>query len=196
MLDFKIRRLDNIKFSYQDLLAYYNTIKQDYQHMKWIPPSDMADMAYCWSIQTKMKDPTRPCSPYHWPGDREEDFNSTFDTPTELVFGFAKRVIDIFPDVKQTVITVHTPGTKLPWHTDAETFLEDHWKIHLPIETNSQSYFQYDDEEFVLEAGHAYLVNTSINHATDNRGLTERAHLIFKVPVRAIPDILSNTYEI
>jgi hypothetical protein len=196
MLNFKIRRLDNIKFSYQELLDYYHTIKSNYQHMKWTPPTDMSDMAYCWSIQTKMKDPSIPCSPYHWPGDDEKDFNSDFDTPTDMLFGFGQKILDTFSKVKQTVITVHRPGTKLPWHIDSETYLEDHWKIHLPIETNHQSYFQYEGEEFVLAAGHAYLVNTSINHATDNRGTTERAHLIFKVPVTTIPDILNNQYEI
>jgi len=195
MLNFKIKRLDNIKFDHAELLAYYHTLKQDYRHMMWKPPpGEFAELICSWAIQTKMKNPALPCNPYHLPGDNPADFNNDFDTPTELIFGFSKKILDTFPDVKQTVITVHYPGTVLPWHTDTEEYLEDHYKIHIPIETNNQSYFQYRDEEFVLKTGHAYLVNTEIDHATDNRGITERAHLIFKVPTRCIDGILNTEY--
>lgn len=197
MLDFKIQRLDNVKFNHAELVAYYHTLKHDYDHMKWqAPPGEFSDLAYSWAIQTKMKDATRPCSPYHLPTDDPNDFIGDFDRPTELVFGFGKKIIDAFPEVKQTVITVHYPGSKLPWHIDVEESLKDHWKIHIPIETNNLSYFLYEDEKFVLEAGHAYLANTSINHATDNQGTTERAHLIFKIPVSHVDTILSTEYTL
>ena len=195
MLDFKIQRLNNVKFNHTELVAYYQTLKHNYPHMKWqAPPGEFSDLAYSWAIQTKMKDATRPCSPYHLPTDDPNDFIGDFDSPTELVFGFGKKIIDTFPEVKQTVITVHYPGSKLPWHIDVEESLEDHWKIHIPIETNDLSYFQYKDEEFVLQIGYAYLVNTSIDHATDNRGTTERAHLIFKIPAKFVDDILNTEY--
>lgn len=195
MLDFKIKRLDNIKFDHAELVDYYLILKQNYQHMMWEPPpGEFQDLICSWAIQTKMKNPSLPCNPYHLPGETPTDFNNDFDTPTELIFGFASKILKSFPDVKQTVITVHHPGTTLPWHIDNEEYLEDHYKIHIPIETNSQSYFQYRDEEIVLHPGYAYLVNTSIDHATDNRGITERAHLIFKVPTRCIDLILNTEY--
>ena len=196
MFNFKVKRLDNFKFSQAELLKYYRTIKEDFQDLKWQPPGSMAAQAYSWAIQTKMLDVTKPCSPYHWPGDNPADFNSDFDTPTKLVFGFGAKILAHFPQAKQLVITVHAPGTQLPWHTDAETYLEDHWKIHLPIETNQHSLFQYEDEDFVLEAGSAYLVNTSLTHATYNQGTTERAHLIFKIPVSIVHDVITKQYEI
>jgi hypothetical protein len=197
MLNFKIKRLDNIKFDHTELVAYYHTLKQHYQHLVWVaPPGEFADLAYSWAIQTKMKDPTKPCSPYHLPSDHTDDFAGNFDTPTELIFGFGKKIIDRFPQVKQTVITVHYPGSKLPWHIDTEEHLADHCKIHIPIETNNLSYFLYEGEKFVLETGHAYLVNTGINHATDNQGATERAHLIFKIPVSCVDDILNTEYTV
>jgi hypothetical protein len=195
MLDFKIQRLDNVKFNHAELIAYYHTLKHDYDHMKWqATTGEFSDLAYSWAIQTKMKDATRPCSPYHLPTDDPNEFIGDFDRPTELIFGFGKKIIDAFPEVKQTVITVHYPGSKLPWHIDAEEYLSDHWKIHIPIETNNFSYFLYEGEKFVLETGHAYLVNTSINHATDNQGTTERAHLIFKIPVSHVDAILNTEY--
>lgn len=196
MLDFKIKRLDNVKFSLAELTDYYHEIKRNYQHLKWTPPGDMSEQAYSWAIQTKLKDPTQPCGPYHWPGEDTSEFNNNYDTPTAMIFGFAQRVIELFPEVKQTNITTHAPGTAIAFHIDQELELEDHFKIHFPIETNEQSYFQFDGQEFHLEAGHAYLVNTGIPHGTDNRGTTERAHLIFKIPVRRIDEILSKDYEI
>lgn len=196
MLDFKIKRLDNIKFSMKDLENYYQELKDNYQHLKWKPPGDMAGQAYSWAIQTKLSDPTLPCGPYHWPGEDTSQFNNRYDTPTEMVFGFAQRILELFPEAKQMNLTTHAPGTSIAFHIDSELELEDHYKIHLPIETNSGSFFQFEGQEFNLELGHAYLVNTGIPHGTDNRGTTERAHLIFKIPVRTVTEILNTAYEI
>lgn len=196
MLNFKIRRLDNVKFSVNELVEYYNIIKQDYQHMKWVPPGQMAKQAYSWAIQTKLKDPTQPCGPYHWPGEDTSQFNNNYDTPTEMIFGFGKKVIDLFPGVKQTNITTHAPGTIIEFHIDTELELEPHVKVHIPIETNSSSFLQFDDEEFHLEVGYAYLVNTGIIHGTNNKGSTERAHLIFKIPLSKVSELLTTHYEI
>ena len=34
-MNFKIKKLDNIKFSHKELVEYYEKIKQEYQHLKW-----------------------------------------------------------------------------------------------------------------------------------------------------------------
>ena len=195
-MDFKIKKLDNVKFSFKELEAYYHEIKRNYQKLKWTPPGEMSSQAYSWAIQTKLQDPTQPCGPYHWPGEDTSTFNNRYDTPTELIFGFGEKIISVFPEVKQTNITVHSPGTIIEFHIDKELELEDHFKIHFPIETNEDSVFQYEDEEFHLEAGSAYLVNTGILHGTNNRGITERAHLIFKIPASKVSEILNTAYEI
>jgi hypothetical protein len=79
MLDFKIKRLDNVKFNHAELVAYYQILKHNYDHMKWqAPPGEFSDLAYSWAIQTKMKDASRPCSPYHLPTDNENDFIGNF----------------------------------------------------------------------------------------------------------------------
>lgn len=195
-MDFKIRQLDNIVFSVDELLSYYATLKERYQHLKWVPPGDMAAQAYSWAIQTKLKDPSLPCGPYHWPGEDTSQYNNRYDTPTDMIFGFAKKLMDKFPEAKQMNLTTHAPGTIIDFHIDKELELEDHFKIHLPIETNEQSVFQFEGEEFHLKVGCAYLVNTGIPHGTNNKGTTERAHLIFKVPVRTINNILTTHYEI
>ena len=156
-------------------------------------PGTTDAVGFSWAIQTKMLDTSLPCPPYQMPGEDLAQFNYNFDTPTDLVFGFAKKVIDKFPNVKQTVITAHGPGSSIDFHIDEEKWLgEEHVKIHLPIEANDQSYFQFEGEDFVLAPGHAYLVNTTIPHGTANKGNTHRAHFIFKIPLSYVETILAN----
>lgn len=188
MLNFKIEPLENFKFSFDELLAYYKEIKEQYKHLEC--RSVLFPNGYSYAMQTKLADPNVPCPPFHMPG--ETGVNNNFDTPTPLMFGFAKKILDNFAYAKQLVITVHGPGAQIAFHTDDEIFLpEEHLKIHLPIESNDESYFQFENEEFVLKPGTAYLVNTTLPHGTDNRGNSERAHLIFKVPVSSVQDILT-----
>lgn len=192
MLNFKIRKLENFKFSYDELLAYYETVTADFQNLKWHVPNLPLECGHSWAIQTKMLNPEEPCPPYNMPGDTSTEYNNYFDTPTALVFGFAKKILEQFPYAKQTVITVHGAGSSIEFHIDKEHWLpEEQVKIHIPITANDQSYFQFEDEDFVMEPGHAYLVNTTIPHGTVNHGSTPRAHLIFKIPVSRVAEILA-----
>ena len=188
MLNFKVEKLTNVKFSFEELLDYYKEVKDRYKHLECRSP--VFPNGYSYAMQTKLSNPNLPCPPFHMPG--ELGVNNSFDTPTPLMFGFAQKILDNFPYAKQLVITVHGPGAQIEFHTDDELFLpEEHIKIHIPIESNDKSYFQYDRENIVMEPGSVYLVNTTIPHGTDNQGQTERAHMIFKVPVSAVDDILT-----
>jgi len=153
MMEFKIQRLDNVEFNFDELVDYYHDLKNHHQDMKWEPPpGEFADLICSWAIQTKMKNPDLPCDPYHLPDTVTEDYNSDFNSPTKLVFGFAKKIIETFSDIKQTVITVHYPNTILPWHIDTEEYLKTIikfiylskliLKVILGIVTNSLSYKQ------------------------------------------------------
>jgi hypothetical protein len=54
-MDFKVIKLDNVKFSYQELLDYYNQIVEKYQHLKWTVGADFdvkthkVDKMYSWN---------------------------------------------------------------------------------------------------------------------------------------------------
>jgi hypothetical protein len=113
---------------------------------------------------------------------REKGFclvSGNYDVPTEIIFGFAEKLINLFSqfDPTQTLVVVHPPGTRIGFHVDTGNYV----KIHLPIKSNSQSLFEYNDKVFVMEPGYAYLTNVSIPHATINNGTTDRVHLIFRV---------------
>jgi quercetin dioxygenase-like cupin family protein len=196
MLDFKIKRLDNIKFEHHELLMYYENVKKKYQHLKWTVDSSVdtkthqVENMYSWAIQSNLKDPTKPCPPYHIKNDDDTIESNTFDVETELNFGFAKKILDSFNNIRQTVIAAHPPNTVIDLHTDTDNFV----KVHIPIITNDKSYFFFEDEEYNLKAGHAYLVNTSLPHGTKNLGNDDRVHFIFKIPVSEVDNILNNEY--
>lgn len=195
-MDFKVIKLDNVKFSYQELLDYYNQVVEKYQHLKWTVDADFdvkthsVDNMYSWAIQSNLKDPTQPCPPYHVKEDDDVHPNNDFSVPTELIFGFARKIIKAFPRVRQTIIAGHPPGTRIDLHIDNDEFI----KIHIPIKANKNSYFKFEDENFVLEEGHAYLINTALPHGVENEGDDDRVHFIFKLHKDDINLILNKEY--
>lgn len=197
-LDFKIKKLDNLKFSYNELVEYYETVAVNYPQLKWTLPAEMnmkthrvADM-YSWAIQSNLKDPTKPCSPYHIDVGEEICESDDFKVPTALVFGIAKRLLDTLPDIRQLGISGHPPGTYIDLHPDNDEFL----KIHIPIKTNKDAWFFFEAEKFNMEVGSAYMVNTVESHGTDNQGDTDRIHLIFKFPMSVAATIMNTDYTI
>ena len=198
MLNFKIKLLDNVVFDQNKLISYYDTINKDYQHMKWIPGNNIdtkthaVNEMYSWAVQSNLKDPTKPCPPYHIDAGEEISEADNFQVATELIFGFGKKIIDTFPEVRQLGISGHPPNTKIDLHPDNDEFL----KIHIPIITNPDAWFFYEDEKFNMQVGNAYLVNTTILHGTHNQGSTDRIHMIFKFPIAQLETILTGMYSI
>lgn len=196
MLEFKVKKLDNIKFDINELIDYFHKLEHDYQHLKWTVPDDMnrlthrVDEVYSWAIQSNMKDPSKPCPPYHIQNVDDRDPSDSFQIPTDLLFGFGKKIVDTFPNVRQTVIACHPPGTFIDQHIDSENFV----KVHIPIKTNPNSYFIYGEEKFNLEVGNCYLINTATMHGTDNQGDSDRVHLIFKISEEDAKHLMETEY--
>lgn len=197
-LNFKIKKLDNIKFSHAALIEYYNCVVEHYPQLKWTPPSSANSLThnvsemYSWAIQSNLKDPTKPCPPYHIYAGEEVSENNDCRVPTELIFGFAERLLNTLPEVRQLGIAGHPPGTRIDLHPDNDEFL----KIHIPIKTNPDAWFFFEDEKFNMEIGSAYFVNTILPHGTNNLGNDDRVHLIFKFPVSVVNDLLTKEYII
>lgn len=196
MNDYKIIKLNNIKFSKKELEDYYEHVVKHFQHLKWTVTEDIdvkkhsVSKIYSWAIQSNLKDPSKPCPPYHIKDDIETHPDNDFSVPTELIFGFARKIIKAFPRARQTVIAGHPPGTHINLHIDNDEFV----KIHIPIKTNSKSYFNFKDENFVLEEGNAYLINTALLHGVKNEGDTDRVHFIFKLHKDDIDIVLNKEY--
>jgi hypothetical protein len=166
--------------------------------MKWTPGNNIdtkthsVNKMYSWAVQSNLKDPTKPCPPYHIDAGEEISEEDNCQVPTELIFGFGKKIIDTFPEVRQLGISGHPPNTKIDLHPDNDEFL----KIHIPIITNPDAWFFYEDEKFNMQVGNAYLVNTVLPHGTDNLGTTDRIHMIFKFPITQLETILTGMHSI
>lgn len=197
-MNFKVKKLSNIKFNMQELTDYYNSVVSEHKNLRWTVPGAVdtkthsVSNMYSWAIQSNLKDPTIPCPPYHIDGIDNVIESDRFNVPTALIFGFAEKLINTFPNVRQTSIAGHPPGTRIDLHPDNDEFL----KIHIPIVTNPDAWFCFEDEKFNLEVGSAYMVNTAILHGTDNLGTTDRVHLLFKFPISDANAILSKDYTI
>lgn len=190
MLDFKIIKLD-IVCDINELREYFETVKKDFQHLRWDTGDRDVEAGYGtkghslkgvhgWAIDHNGVDLHAPCAPFE-----VEKRKLDFYRETELNFGFMKKMKRIFPSqLAQTwAITCHPPGAKLAYHIDQAEFI----KVHIPIDTNDNAIFYYRDEEFNMKAdGSMYLVNTMIEHGTDNRGDTIRNHLMFNVDYKSV----------
>lgn len=98
----------------------------------------------------------------------------------ECFNGYALDLVKGLPaPTTRWLVTIHTPGTKLITHQDAS----DKIRVHIPIHTNNNSTWIIDGEEFFMEPGWAYVVNTSLPHSVENKGNSDRIHLYGKLKV-------------
>jgi hypothetical protein len=169
----------NIQFNFTEALDYYNTLEKEYKHLKWSFKNDVDDAEYHkhngvfgWGIQSNLDDINMPCPPYDIHKSRNTEYKNT-----ELVFGFAEKLINFFPEVRQLGIAGHPAGVEIAQHIDND----DYFKIHIPLITNSNAHFMFEDTVYTMQAGFMYLVETKYMHGTINTGST-RVHMLFKCP--------------
>lgn len=97
-------------------------------------------------------------------------------------YGFARPV---FP---KAMLARLAAGNRVDLHRDgAGSNLETH-KIHVPVQTNPEAYFDVGGESFHLALGHAYEVNNVRHHGAHNDGDADRIHFIFEVYDEAAAD--------
>ena len=72
------------------------------------------------------------------------------------------------------------PGGVIHPHRDENLAAKWPHKIHVPIQTNDDVTFHVDGIGYRLEEGEAVEVNNMGLHAVENRGATDRIHLIFE----------------
>ena len=76
------------------------------------------------------------------------------------------------------------PGSFIREHSDHALDFEDgEARIHVPIQTNDRVEFYVQGERLLMEEGGAYYVNVNLPHRVNNRGTSERVHLVIDVEV-------------
>lgn len=176
-----ILKLD-VKVNLDKLRDYYHTVEESFQNLCWTAKGHnnsgvgghRVDDVYGWAIETNSVDLNKPSSPYNISSEKNDTYRDT-----ELVFGIIHAFKSSFPMAHGYGIAVHPPASFINFHTDTDTFI----KIHVPVYTNDTSFFCFRDKKYNMKAdGSMYLVDTRLEHGTDNQGDTNRIHLIFKIP--------------
>ncbi len=74
------------------------------------------------------------------------------------------------------------PGARIREHKDYNLGLEDgEIRLHIPVMTNPAVEFYLDGERLVLDEGECWYVNFNLPHRVENRGTTERVHLVVDI---------------
>lgn len=107
-------------------------------------------------------------------------------------YGYARGV---YPRV---MLARMAAGGVIQPHRDANPAAKWPHKIHVPIVTNDQVIFRVEGAQYVMPEGEAVEVNNMGVHAVENRGETDRIHLIFEYydPDQPDPDWLGAVLEV
>ena len=137
-------------------------------------PDDAAYYTLCWNsnIEGPLPFEQGQAKPEYRDNDNDEL------NPRKCFNGYVLDIVNSLPvRSKKWLVTTHTPVTKLTTHQDAT----DKIRVHIPIHTNDDSNWIIDGEEFHMDPGWAYLVNTTLPHSVENRGASNRIHIYGKV---------------
>lgn len=204
-LGFKVMRLD-IPVDLNKLVDWYDNLEKNFQDWKFIyskhnymwtnDPGDptgktghalQPDTAWytlCWNPPTE-EGPKPPERGEARPEYKDAGGQELY--PRRCFNGYALDLINSLPfKTTRWLVTIHTPGTHMISHQDSP----DKLRIHIPIHTNEKSTWIIDGEEYFMEPGYAYLINTSLLHSVNNKGNTDRIHLYGKVSIDACKDFL------
>jgi hypothetical protein len=174
----------HLRWSFNDLRES-ERYQSDRQHNS---PNHNVTPLYYWTLRSNQYDNWRPERLDYYFEDCGTEYKNT-----ELVFGFAEKLLRLFPDMCSMHIGGHPPGAKLELHQDDE----EYFRIHVPLVTNNQAYFFGEDGvKYYLMPGRLYILETKKYHGTANNGDSDRIHLLFKMPRHLLDDVIKLTGRI
>ncbi|PWV45365.1 aspartyl/asparaginyl beta-hydroxylase domain-containing protein [Chitinophaga sp. S165] len=102
------------------------------------------------------------------------------DTPALQMMPYVKEILDAWQCEKEAVRLLSlAPGSEIKPHRDMGCgYLDNSFRIHIPIITNQEVYFTIEDETLHLQAGDCWYMDFSLTHSIVNHGNTARIHLI------------------
>lgn len=209
MLDTAVTKL-NFTVGLDALRNYYDILKNSYEHLCWrwtkngheiteewhdriISNGIGCTYPYGWAIQSNLVDLSIPCPPYNISIYERTEYRNT-----ELAFGLVTKLQSLMPYTYRWSLVVQPPGGKVSRHVDQG----DEYTGHIPIFDAPGATFKFYDENdnqrnFEISAnGSVYLIDTIIQHETENFGDTDRVGLIFRFKRDRLLELLELTEEI
>ena len=175
-----ITKLD-VTFNTASALEYYQQVKSKFPHLKWQIPSDFFYESlrpiHGWALTVpKDEDPTRPFGLFQ----SIDIMGRENYQETELVFGFGKSVIDLFPMAYRFSIGVSPPGVHAEPHTDGG---EDRDALRGWMSIIMDPSIKWITKEGVanLSVGNVYIIDIAQEHEFINEGNTTGVGLVFDI---------------
>lgn len=102
------------------------------------------------------------------------------DTPLLGRCPYIREVLDFFACPQQAVRFLRLKaGSVIKPHRDHELGFEDgEVRLHIPVRTNSEVHFILDGQRIVMSEGECWYNNFNLVHSVENRGPTDRIHLV------------------
>lgn len=107
------------------------------------------------------------------------------DTPLLDLCPSIRAILKLFKCPLRSVrFLTLSPGSLIKEHRDFDLRLEDgQARLHIPIRTNSSVDFFLDAHRIELQEGECWYLNLSLPHWVENRGSTDRVHLVIDCEV-------------
>ncbi len=142
-----------------------------------------------WQSGEKVNDPN---TPHSLKNDLIELFTKNdFTTPTPIYKDYILDVVKLIkladPNIQLSRIRIAVLAphceSEAYWHTDGDSRDgEKKFRLHIPIITNDQCFFEYENERHHLKAdGSIYIIDVSRKHRAVNLSDTNRYHLIMNI---------------
>lgn len=98
----------------------------------------------------------------------------------ELEFVKRKLVEKLGNGYLQSAILINLPAGKVvARHIDKGEGFKKYHRVHIPIWTNENCFFEVDQEVIQMQAGEIWEINNSEKaHSVQNNGITDRIHLL------------------
>jgi len=118
------------------------------------------------------------------------DFAETAHPQPRYVFGILEKLLNRLSEraLRQMLVSNHPAGLQVANHVDS-----DLKKLHIPLYTNSNAVFTFgenDERVYQMEVGKIYIINPIVPHGTFNGGDTERTHLLSRIDLDYIPEVV------
>jgi hypothetical protein len=207
MLDAAVTKL-NFTIKLDSLKEYYHTLVNRYDHLRWCWEKHGDDITeewrqrmmldqgtllpYGWAIQSNLVDINIPCPPYNISTHSRCEYRNT-----ELALGLVTQLQTLIPYSYRWSLVVQPPTGKVSRHVDQG----DEYTAHIPIYEAPNAVFKFWDgnqrRDFKMQAdGSVYLVDTIIEHETENYDTTDRIGLVFRFKRTDLTKLLAITGEI
>lgn len=184
--DYMFARVSGFKADVASLKRYFH------ETVAGFPPTKYRDnrVDYLgWAVTSRdgsLEDGVKRISTKARPGQKVS--NKRGMTRTDICSGALEQTMNSlescgFKPYRARLMNLMNEGEAMPFHTDAK---QETWRLHVPIITNENCFFEWQREDGKLESVHlpadgsAWLVRVDIDHRAVNRSDTpsERVHLL------------------